>query len=209
MSSKVRDIRSHTLELIRLVSDLVADCRDREEDEYKDTINRMFCNLFSLTSFLSCDPIAVINAKMTLNSLKYPQELVVKGSEAKYTNYTNITGIHKGENETIQASDSAYLPSCDIDSSCNNMLRNIESFGVERNWTGDYTPKNLIFCIASEVGELCDLVRFMDDEKGIEDLTRTEHNMLAEEIADVSIFLIRFAVSVNIEPLPYFRRFYS
>ena len=66
-----------------------------------------------------------------------------------------------------------------------------ERFADDRDWAQFHTPRNLLLAVASEVGEACDLVRWLgDDDPAIpEDIEQD----WADELADILILLIRLA----------------
>lgn len=61
---------------------------------------------------------------------------------------------------------------------------------IGRNWTDWHTPPRLALALASEVGELCHLYRFNDTP---------DPDDVASEVADVFIFLLRFATVTGID----------
>lgn len=70
-------------------------------------------------------------------------------------------------------------------------------FRDQRDWEQFHTPRNLSMALASEVGELLAELRWVNDAEvvGNEQLT----DALADEIADVGIFLILLADSLEID----------
>lgn len=75
----------------------------------------------------------------------------------------------------------------------------IEEFVRERDWEKLHTVKNLTLALTSEVGEVADLVRWMIDEELATYLSSSDGKQrLAEELADVLIFLVRTAQDADI-----------
>jgi NTP pyrophosphatase (non-canonical NTP hydrolase) len=69
----------------------------------------------------------------------------------------------------------------------------IRRFAAERGWDPYHTPKNLTMALASEVGELCELFRWLTAEQSVaaaDDPTARE--AIADELADVAniVFLL-------------------
>ena len=69
----------------------------------------------------------------------------------------------------------------------------IRRFAAARGWEPYHTPKNLVLALASEVGELCDLVRWMTPDESVKapgDPALRE--AMADELADVAniVFLL-------------------
>ena len=78
------------------------------------------------------------------------------------------------------------------------LTRQIIAVRDARSWALFHTPKNLVMALAAEAGELLDLYRWTTDEESreIDAATRTR---LAEEIADVAIFLLMLCHETGID----------
>ena len=63
---------------------------------------------------------------------------------------------------------------------------NIAKFAQARHWEPHHTPKNLVMALASEVGELCDLFRWLTPEQSVRvHDDADEHRAVADELADI------------------------
>jgi dCTP diphosphatase len=81
----------------------------------------------------------------------------------------------------------------------------IAQFATARLWTKYHTPRNIVMALLGEVGELSELLQFKGDQN-VEDLVEAlepkELDKLSQEIADVSIYLLRLATVCDVvEPL--------
>ena len=78
----------------------------------------------------------------------------------------------------------------------------LRRFAAERDWDRFHTPKNLAISLAVEVGELLEHVQWRTDDE-IAALVRTPEGRtaVAEELADVFIYLVRLADVVGIDLL--------
>jgi dCTP diphosphatase len=86
----------------------------------------------------------------------------------------------------------------------------IANFAVARLWTRYHTPRNLTMALLGEVGELSELLQFKgdgyDDEEFnnqtsqdlVSSLEPLELDKLSQELADVSIYLLRLATVCNV-----------
>jgi NTP pyrophosphatase (non-canonical NTP hydrolase) len=72
----------------------------------------------------------------------------------------------------------------------------IEDFAKKRDWDKFHTAKNLALALGSEVGELQAEFRWLAED---EDLTDKKLNAIKDELADVSIFLLRLAQILKID----------
>ena len=66
-------------------------------------------------------------------------------------------------------------------------------FAAARGWDPYHTPKNLALCLASEVGELCEIFRWLTpDESATESADPVQRERIADELADVAnvLFLL-------------------
>ena len=72
----------------------------------------------------------------------------------------------------------------------------IEDFAKKRDWDKFHTAKNLALALGSDVGELQAEFRWLTEN---ENLTDEKLNSIKDEIADVSIFLLRLAQVLKID----------
>jgi NTP pyrophosphatase (non-canonical NTP hydrolase) len=77
--------------------------------------------------------------------------------------------------------------------------KKVKHFVQKRNWSKYHTPKNLIQAMTIELGELSELFLFKEQE--IADIKKDEDlfQKIQEELADVFIYLISFANSLDID----------
>ncbi len=80
--------------------------------------------------------------------------------------------------------------------------RRVRAFAEARDWQEFHTPKNLMLALASEVGEAADVLRWLTDAQ-LADLMAGDHNqqLLADELADILIFLVRLSDICNVNLL--------
>ena len=78
----------------------------------------------------------------------------------------------------------------------------LRRFAAEREWERFHTPKNLAISLAVEVGELLEHVQWGTDEE-IAARFRTDEgrDAIAEEMADVLIYLVRLADTLGVDLL--------
>lgn len=74
-------------------------------------------------------------------------------------------------------------------------------FAAARGWEPYHTPKNLAMALASEVGELCDILRWMTAEESVaapKDAALRE--ALADELADIAniVFLLSAHTGIDL-----------
>jgi NTP pyrophosphatase (non-canonical NTP hydrolase) len=76
----------------------------------------------------------------------------------------------------------------------------LRRFADERDWGQFHTPKNLVMALAGEVGELIEHFQWLTPEESAEvtaDPTRAAG--IAEELADVFIYLVRLADVLGVD----------
>jgi NTP pyrophosphatase (non-canonical NTP hydrolase) len=69
----------------------------------------------------------------------------------------------------------------------------IRAFANARGWEPYHSPKNLVMALASEVGELCDLFRWLTPDESRETVNQPVlRDAIADELADVAniVFLL-------------------
>lgn len=92
-------------------------------------------------------------------------------------------------------------PSQDGVSEIRQLLR---EFAAARDWDQFHTPKNLAIAISIEAAELLEL--FQWDLTQESELTETRRLRAQEEIADVFVYLVRFADRLGIDLIDASRR---
>ncbi len=74
----------------------------------------------------------------------------------------------------------------------------IRNFATDRLWTRYHTPRNICLALLGEMGELAELFQWEGDSKeeqyiGLHGLSETNRDHVKQELADVTIYLIRLA----------------
>ncbi|MCX8074559.1 MAG: nucleotide pyrophosphohydrolase [Clostridia bacterium] len=75
----------------------------------------------------------------------------------------------------------------------------ISKFCDDRDWTKFHNPKDLAIGISTEAGELLDLFRFKNEEQMNKIMNGEKRLQVADEVADVLYFILRFAQMNNID----------
>lgn len=76
----------------------------------------------------------------------------------------------------------------------------IREFSRERDWEQFQDPKSLVLALVGEVGELAELFQWVPAEEAassVDDPSRRER--VAEELADVQLYLVRLADVLGID----------
>lgn len=74
----------------------------------------------------------------------------------------------------------------------------LRRFTAERDWEQFHSPKNLAMALSVEAGELLELFQWLTEEQSAE-LTPEVRAQVAEEIADVQIYLVRLADRLGVD----------
>jgi NTP pyrophosphatase (non-canonical NTP hydrolase) len=83
-----------------------------------------------------------------------------------------------------------------------DLARELRRFAAERDWERFHTPKNLAISLSVEVGELLEQVQWWTDEEIAARVgTAAGGAAVAEELADVFIYLVRLADVLGIDLL--------
>lgn len=99
------------------------------------------------------------------------------------------------------------------------VMKLIQDFAMERNWSRYHTPRNIVLAMMGEVGELAEIFQWMGDymyEHEHEHKTNDEcdrnnelnvkdvdYDHIKQELADVAIYCLRLADVVGIKDLGY------
>ncbi len=81
----------------------------------------------------------------------------------------------------------------------------LRTFAADRDWDQFHTPKNLATALNVEAGELLEHFQWLKDEES-RNLPDPVRQAVAEEIADVLLYLVRLADKLNVDLLEAARR---
>jgi len=76
------------------------------------------------------------------------------------------------------------------------LARELDRFAAERNWERFHNPKNLSMALAAEAGELLEQFQWLTRDEA-DDHASSE--AVADEIADVLIYLVRLASVADVD----------
>jgi len=76
--------------------------------------------------------------------------------------------------------------------------KQLRQFAEDRDWVQFHSPKNLSMALSAETGELLEHFQWLS-EKDSYDLSDHKKLAVAEEIADIQIYLIRLADQLGID----------
>ena len=81
------------------------------------------------------------------------------------------------------------------------LRQEIAQFAKDRDWDQFHSVRNLVLAMVGEVGEVAEILQWVDDDRVSELLNSGGRERLAEEFADVLIYLVRVAdcSGVNLE----------
>lgn len=82
-----------------------------------------------------------------------------------------------------------------------DLRREVAQFAKDRDWDQFHSVRNLVLAMVGEVGEVAEILQWVDDDRVSELLNSGGRERLAEELADVLIYLVRVAdrSGVNLE----------
>jgi dCTP diphosphatase len=78
----------------------------------------------------------------------------------------------------------------------------LRQFADERDWAQFHTPKNLVMALVGEVGELIEHFQWLTPEESAEVMNNeTSARRIADELADVLIYLVRLSDVLGVDLL--------
>ncbi|ARU29193.1 nucleotide pyrophosphohydrolase [Cellvibrio sp. PSBB006] len=77
------------------------------------------------------------------------------------------------------------------------IIKKLRQFSLDREWDQFHSPKNLSMALAGEAGELLEILQWLTEEQS-KNLTHEQLLAIEDEIADVFLYLARFADILNI-----------
>jgi len=78
------------------------------------------------------------------------------------------------------------------------LIERIRAFNHERDWEQYHSPKNLVMCLAAEVGELIEQLQWLSEQQS-RDLPPAKRTAVEEEIGDVTLCLLNLADKLSID----------
>tara|TARA_Y100000034_G_scaffold125952_1_gene176456 strand:+ start:453 stop:824 length:372 start_codon:yes stop_codon:yes gene_type:complete len=87
-----------------------------------------------------------------------------------------------------------------MDSELKDIRDKIKEFNLERDWDKFHNPKDLLIALVSEVGELAECYRWLNDQE-ISNIHSDpiKRKNIEEEIADIIMYLIILAYKTDID----------
>jgi NTP pyrophosphatase (non-canonical NTP hydrolase) len=80
------------------------------------------------------------------------------------------------------------------------LKQGISRFAAARSWEPYHTPKNLAMALASEVGELCEIFRWLTPEESVAAAGEAKlREAIADELADVANILFLLSEHTGID----------
>lgn len=78
------------------------------------------------------------------------------------------------------------------------LQKRLARFAIDRDWEQFHSSKNLATALSVEASELLEIFQWLNDEQ-VENLSEKQMLLVNEEVADVAIYLLRFADVLNID----------
>jgi len=80
------------------------------------------------------------------------------------------------------------------------LIQRIRDFNRERDWEQYHSPKNLVMCLAGEVGELLAHFQWLTEQESGE-LPASKRAAVEQEIGDVTLCLLNLADKLGVDIL--------
>jgi NTP pyrophosphatase (non-canonical NTP hydrolase) len=78
-----------------------------------------------------------------------------------------------------------------------NIQNLIQDFSKQRDWDQFHNPKNLAMALSVETAELVEIFQWLTEKQALKlDEAKQEH--LREEVADISVYLLRICMAYDI-----------
>jgi len=178
------------------------------------SMGSVFLALFLTASACQVNLRSCIVQKLELNGKKYPVELC-RGKSGKYTDYSEHTGIttdRRSQSTVGSSGDTVAVvgeqggnnkqqqqeEDMEDQSTVTSLTSRIRGFATDRRWSRYHTPRNIVLAMMGEVGELAELFQWKGDGDegapvGLSNWTEEEVDHVKQELADVTIYLMRLA----------------
>lgn len=87
----------------------------------------------------------------------------------------------------------------DATTSVADLKEAIAGFARDRQWEPFHSPKNLAMALASEVGELCEIFRWLTEQESRNAASGPLREAIADELADVANIVLLLSVHTGID----------
>jgi len=87
-----------------------------------------------------------------------------------------------------------------ITDSLRDLALRLDQFAQERDWQRFHSPKNLASALVVESGELLEHFQWMTEEQS-RALAPEKRSAVADEVADVLLYLIQLSSALGIDPI--------
>jgi len=85
-------------------------------------------------------------------------------------------------------------------SDINKLIEEIKKFHDERDWDQFHNPKDIFIALVSEIGELAECYRWLNEKEiSIIHTDLDKKKKVEEEIADIMVYLLTLAYKTNID----------
>ena len=84
-------------------------------------------------------------------------------------------------------------------SDLDDLAARLRDFAAARDWEQFHTPKNLAMALAGEAGELLEVFQWLTPEQSAAVLDGERAGDVADELADVLIYLVRLADVLGVD----------
>ena len=84
--------------------------------------------------------------------------------------------------------------------SIDDLSRAVRAFAEERDWTQFHSPKNLASALVVEAGELLEPFQWLSEEQS-RALPPEKLQAVADEMADVLLYLVQLSTALNVDLL--------
>jgi NTP pyrophosphatase (non-canonical NTP hydrolase) len=88
----------------------------------------------------------------------------------------------------------------EITDSLRDLALRLDRFAQERDWQRFHSPKNLASALVVESGELLEHFQWMTEEQS-RSLAPGKRSAVADEVADVLLYLIQLSSALGIDPI--------
>lgn len=80
------------------------------------------------------------------------------------------------------------------------LIDDLKAFATERDWDQFHSPKNLTMAMTTEVGELVEHFKWLTEEQSA-NLSKEKLAEVAEELADIQIYLLMLSSKLGVDLL--------
>ena len=154
-----------------------------------DKLYTFLYNVFIICGDLSVDPLDIVAKKMAINRAKYPAAACKELQHVP--KWTELSGVGAVSQSIIPVycQDDEYTGER-FARGFSAVASEVHSFAAARGWLGQYTETRICLALVAEVGELAEVLQWLDPDMKVSNFSPDILSRCCSEIADILVYAV-------------------